>query len=804
MSNEFRIYKNYYVTNRKKLDLSAAERLQNVADARLTQDILCWPKTLYDGEPALQLSVEKLTADLPRKITIPCAESDFSGADVFALAVNGVTPCMFVAVTLVSPDGRRAEYVVNFFNDRWCKLLIDVSSCEFLNAVSAVEISFYGNKDAYLPDAEYLYVGEAEFGNALDFQFERKDAVSFFEPQSCVRQGDGCLKFEFHRGEALLFPAFSHARYSVLNSPISIKDGVKISARNPGKCKKFRLFIATDAQKEFARERSVEMTFEGEGILSRIAKIDGFAISKEERLCGLKLVPLEAEGALEIYDVAFVQEKDFLLDENAQEFLKKKPVAVHDPYSFSVPRAVYNVKDYGAKGNFYENDTPAIQAAIDAAAKDGGGVVLLKKGAFVASHLVLASNIEFRIAPDAILIQSERPQDYPYPVAYEHDNIYYSIQWAHNFLVHNKPLLYGTHLNNVRVCGGGKIRMADTGSEALMGGWPYYDIHCNALIHAIPLGFNKCVNVELNDITVNRANSYHVLFCKCNGVFVNKIKFFDARCLSGDGIGIFTTKNVLVANAMICTNDDGITLSPGYDDPRGRNSWWQSTPGENNTVTNVEIRNSYINSGYGGWGKAIAFIPWGKSSPNQEYALIKNINVHDCVLDGGNSIGTWSDDPYHGKQPYDGTELDDYSPVSDITFRNNVYLSKCDLAEIAVTNMVSDNPLKSASRIVNGDFVDRLCNWKTSDGVAYDLENKCVPLKKGQTLYEIISSTVGKNQFEFRLKGSGELFIDNKKQPFSCEAGGTACISSNRSCVKNVKVGVIAHSPTEVYGAVKK
>ena len=41
---------------------------------------------------------------------------------------------------------------------------------------------------------------------------------------------------------------------------------------------------------------------------------------------------------------------------------------------------IYNVRDFGAKGDGKTLDSPAINAAIDAAVMDGGGQVLLPAG----------------------------------------------------------------------------------------------------------------------------------------------------------------------------------------------------------------------------------------------------------------------------------------------------------------------------------------------------------------------------------------------------------------------------------------
>src|SRR5579862_8664717 len=69
--------------------------------------------------------------------------------------------------------------------------------------------------------------------------------------------------------------------------------------------------------------------------------------------------------------------------------------------------AIFNVKDYGASGVRADNATPAIQKAIDACGKAGGGMVYLPPGEYTSGTLYLRSHVRFHIEGGATLYASK-------------------------------------------------------------------------------------------------------------------------------------------------------------------------------------------------------------------------------------------------------------------------------------------------------------------------------------------------------------------------------------------------------------
>ena len=431
-----------------------------------------------------------------------------------------------------------------------------------------------------------------------------------------------------------------------------------------------------------------------------------------------------------------------------------------NPYSFELPDREFSVLDYGAKGDGFTDDTKAIQRAIDECAKSGGRVVLPGGNwpygrRYVATHLTLRSDVEFHLEEGAVLWQSYDLRDYDYVPAFGHDFDIPGCPWTHCLFI-NYPLLQGNDIENVKITGPGTIRMSDPWS--VNPDWDHYARTCSDRIHICPVGISDSRNIEFTDIDIIRCNNYHTNFQTDENIFVGNVKLHEVQCVSGDGFSFGQgSKHIRVERCFFDSNDDGIVISNSYRDPRGKISPWRLDDDDaDHSVRDLKVEHSYINSSTKGAGKAIAFIPWGTTNPNLTKQEIDGIEVYDCVLEGGHSVGTWCDNPHDGK-PFDNNERDDYAPIKNVRILGNEYRSLCDMLWVKSTNFITDCGLHSASEFMNGDFSYGHCYW-TMEGEA-GAEDGYGFARNGGSIYEGLFLVGGDSVFSAEVSGKGSLFV---------------------------------------------
>ncbi|MBQ1233702.1 MAG: hypothetical protein IIX86_09250 [Clostridia bacterium] len=396
-----------------------------------------------------------------------------------------------------------------------------------------------------------------------------------------------------------------------------------------------------------------------------------------------------------------------------------------NPYAFALPDYTLSVLDCGAYGDAVHDDTAAIQDAIDRVAAAGGGRVLLPGSddfygrRYIATSLLMRSNVDLHFGDGAVLWQSQLPCDYDYEVTYGHDGVIPGINWTHCLHVCNLPLIQGANLHHIKITGKGSVRMMDTGSEEGVD-MPGYASGCPDRIHVIPIGFFRVEHCECRDFEIIRSNNYHTEYNHSRYVYLANLRLHEVKCVSGDGFGVAGAQHVFVNRCFLQSNDDGVVMSCHYFDPRGI-LWWTNMMGEDNSCRHITAAHSYINSG---GGKALAFITWGTNDPNQELEEISDVTAYDNYLVCVNPVGTWPDNPYNGKVPFDNSEDDDYSPVKNVRIFGNRYKGNCTLGPIACTNVLTDCGVHSTSNFRNGDFsLGGLANWtlyRNTDAASID------------------------------------------------------------------------------------
>jgi polygalacturonase len=285
--------------------------------------------------------------------------------------------------------------------------------------------------------------------------------------------------------------------------------------------------------------------------------------------------------------------------------------------SSGLSAATFNVREFGAVGDGQHKDTGAFVKAVAAAAKAGGGTVLVPPGKYLTGAIEMQSHTTLEVESGATLLGSPDPADYPLRDSgwgLERKEI--------------SSLIYAEKAEDVTIRGHGTIDGQGQHWWRRMG-WPsrmkvardqrtpeeltQLALLANGRPQLIRLVGCKLVRIEGLHLINSGSWTIHPLMCEfvtVDGVTIEN----PVPSPNTDGINPQSCRNVQIMNSRIDVGDDCVTLKSGTNEI-GRK---MGRPDENITITNcVMLR------GHG-----------GVTIGSEMSGGVRNVVVSNCIFQG--------------------------------------------------------------------------------------------------------------------------------------------------------------------------
>lgn len=318
----------------------------------------------------------------------------------------------------------------------------------------------------------------------------------------------------------------------------------------------------------------------------------------------------------------------------------------------------YNIKKYGAsvKANAAKNQK-AINAAIAACSKKGGGTVVVPAGTWNTGAIRLQSNVNLRIEKDAVILFAYEPDLYPLV----------KTRWEGLDIMNYSPCVYAYQAENIAItgegtldgngendtwwqwCGAKKFGFEKGKTPEAQNGYPYagpekyrtkkadgtYRSSRETLLwmadNGIPteerifgkgcgmrpqlVNFYECKNILIEDVTMLRSPFWVITPTLSKNITVRKVKVINDGP-NGDGCDPESCEDVLIEDCLFDTGDDCIAIKSG------RNADGRRTPVPSQ---NIIVRGCTMADGHGGvvLGSEIS-------------AGVRNVFAENCKMDSPN------------------------------------------------------------------------------------------------------------------------------------------------------------------------
>lgn len=265
-------------------------------------------------------------------------------------------------------------------------------------------------------------------------------------------------------------------------------------------------------------------------------------------------------------------------------------------------KPILDFRQFQPRADGVSKDTAALQAAIDAAAAQGGAKIQIPAGQYLIGAVELKSGVTLDLAKGATLLGSVDIADY------------YRVSASGEPQLH--ALLYADNMQDICVMGSGTIDgqgrelalnindLHHSGQrvEADFNDWRNRSNHRPSV-----LAFHHCQRLQILDITIKNGAFWVQHYVGCEQLLIENIKVLSDCYWNNDGIDLNDCKQVMVRDCFIHAADDAICL--------------KSTSGPGNFNDDIEIRDCVLRSSANG-------VKFGTESQGG----FRHVRIHNIVV----------------------------------------------------------------------------------------------------------------------------------------------------------------------------
>lgn len=219
----------------------------------------------------------------------------------------------------------------------------------------------------------------------------------------------------------------------------------------------------------------------------------------------------------------------------------------------------YVVTDYGVSTDSTRLQTSELQAVIDLAARNGGGVITIPKGTFLSSALFFKQGTHLHLAEGAVLKGSDDISDFPL----------LKTRMEGRTITYFPALVNADNLDGFTISGQGTLN--GNGLRYWKSFWLRRKVNpkCTNIEELRPrlIYISHCNNVQIEGIRIKDSPFWSTHYYKSKNIKLLNLRITSpakpVKAPSTDAIDIDACENMLIKGCYMSVNDDAIALKGG-------------------------------------------------------------------------------------------------------------------------------------------------------------------------------------------------------------------------------------------------